>query len=212
MEENARAFWDKQAQRYGTAEKRFDPVYLDILVKTKKYLGPDDRVLDLGCATGAKAFELATAAGHVHGLDISPEMIREAMKKKSERQADNVSFSSGTVFTGEFDNASFDRITAFSVVHLLEDSDKAAGRIHELLRPGGLFIQVTACFREKMTLKTRLGFALTLLMKRLGVIPLHLNMFSIEDVEKLVESRGFHIVASERIFDGMTACFLVARK
>jgi ubiquinone/menaquinone biosynthesis C-methylase UbiE len=212
MDNKAKVFWDRQASRYDATEKKFDPVYNAILAKTKKYLGPDDRVLDFGCATGTKAMELAGVAGHVHGLDISPEMINFASKKRNERQVANVSFSHGTIFTGELEKESFDKIIAFSVIHLLEDSESAVGRIHELLRPGGLFIQVTACFREKMTLKTRLGFALTLLMKRLGVIPLHLNMFSKEDVEKLVAKQGFQIVESERIFDGMTASFLVARK
>jgi len=54
MDNSAKKFWDKHASRYDASEKQFEPVSQDILEKTKKYLGPHDRVLDFGCATGTE--------------------------------------------------------------------------------------------------------------------------------------------------------------
>lgn len=212
METNAQKFWDRQAKRFDATERRFEPVYHDILAKTKTYLDTGDRLLDLGCATGIKTLELAGSVRQAHGLDISWEMIRLAQERKTGRQVANVLFSQGTIHSEELDKASFDKVVAFSVLHLLDDCDAAVRRVHELLKPGGLFISLTACFREKKTLHGRLGFLSFLLMKRLGLAPLHLNLFTMQDVEQMMKRQGFQIITSEKVVHGITACFLVARK
>jgi 2-polyprenyl-3-methyl-5-hydroxy-6-metoxy-1,4-benzoquinol methylase len=40
-------------------------------------------------------------------------------------------------------------ILAFHVLHLLEDTQEVVQRMHELLKPGGLFVSATACMGEK---------------------------------------------------------------
>ena len=205
-------FWDRQAKKYDQSEKQFEPVYKDIIAETRKHLDLDDTVLDFGCATGTKTLELAGGTKHIHGLDISAEMINEAMKKKDNANIRNVSFSRGTIFDDVFEEASFDKIIAYGIIHLLEDSDEAIHRIHELLKPGGLFISTTACFKDRMVLKNRLEFTALLFMKRLGMFPLHLNLFKTSDMEQLIKSHNFTIVKAEEIFSGMTISFIVARK
>jgi hypothetical protein len=98
------------------------------------------------------------------------------------------------------------------VIHLLEDSENDIQRIYELLKPGGLFISTTACFREKMTFAKRLEFTIYRVMKSLGIFPLHLNLYSIADVENLLSNKNFTIVESDKIFHEMTASFIVAQK
>jgi 2-polyprenyl-3-methyl-5-hydroxy-6-metoxy-1,4-benzoquinol methylase len=212
MINKSQKFWDKQAKRYDNSEKQFEPVYKEVIAKTRKCLDKDDNVLDFGCATGTKTTELARDAKHVHGLDISTEMINEAMRKKDEAKITNISFSTGTIFDGDLEKASFDKIIAFAIIHLLEDSERVIQRIYELLKPGGLFISTTACFKEKMAFKNRLEVASYILFKRLGIFPLHLNMFNTADIERLIESQGFQIVEAEKKFDGITASFIIARK
>jgi ubiquinone/menaquinone biosynthesis C-methylase UbiE len=212
METKAAQFWDKQASRYDTADEQFESVYRDIFARTRKYLAADDRLLDFGCATGSKTLELARSVQHVHVLDLSPRMIREALKKSGERQAANVTFSSGTIHSEALKEASYDKVIAYSVIHLLDDSEAAIQRIHQLLRPGGLFLSVTPCLRDRMTWAKRLQFSLVFLMQRLGLFPLHLNKWRMKDLEELVEKQGFQVVASELIFHDMTICFLVARR
>jgi len=205
-------FWDKQAKRYDYCERQFEPVFKEIIAKTKEYLNANDNVLDFGCATGTKTLELVDAIKHIHGLDISTEMIKEAIKKKNEANIKNISFSQGTIFNNDLEKASFEKIIAYGIIHLLEDSEKVIQRIHELLKPGGLFISTTACFKDKMAFKNRLEFSAYLLIKRLGIFPLHINMFRTSDIEKLINSQDFSLVKAEKIFHGITISFIVAKK
>lgn len=65
------SFWDKQAKGYDGSEDQFDPAFKIIVEKTRKYLRPDDVVLDFGCATGSKTLEIAKNVKEIHGMDIS---------------------------------------------------------------------------------------------------------------------------------------------
>ena len=213
MINKAQKFWDKQAKRFEDSQKQFEPSSQEIIARTKEYLNPNDNVLDFGCATGTKTFELSDVVKQIHGLDFSAEMISEATKKKNKVNITNVSFSQGTIFNDDLENASFDKIIAYSIIHLLEDSEKVIQRIHELLKPGGLFISETACFNDKMNFKTRLKFTTYRFMKRLGIFPLHLNMFTTSDVEQLINRQNFNIIKAEILFlNGMTISFIVAEK
>ena len=209
----AQIFWDNQANKFDNNAKQFEPAYRELIARTKKYLNANDNVLDFGCATGTYTLEIADAVKHIHGLDFSAAMISEATKKKNTSDVQNVSFSQGTIFNNDLEKASFDKILAYSIIHLLEDSEEAIKSIHELLKPGGLFISTTACFKDKMDFKTRLEFTTSRFMKRLGIFPLHLNMFKASDVEQLVKKQNFNIIEVEKFFfNGMSVSFIVAEK
>ena len=213
MMNKAQIFWDKQAKRFDDSQKQFEPASKELIARTKEYLNANDNVLDFGCATGTKTFELADGVKHIHGLDFSAEMISEALKKKNEANITNVSFSQGTIFDDDLEKVPFDKIIAFSIIHLLEDSEKVIQRIHELLKPGGLFISETACFKDRMDFKTRLEFTISRFMKWLGIFPLHLNMFKTSDVEQLIKRQNFNIIKTEKLFfNGMTISFIVAER
>jgi len=206
-------FWDKHAKKFNEGEKRYEHASREIIARTKEYLNANDNVLDFGCATGTKTLELADLVKHIHGLDFSAEMISEAVKKKNKVNVKNVSFSQGTIFNDELEKTSFDKITAYAIIHLMEDSEKVIQRIHELLKPGGLFISTTACLKDRMDFKTRRDFTITRFMKRLGIFPLHLNMFRASDIEQLINRQNFNIVKAENLFfNGMTISFIVAEK
>lgn len=209
----AQKFWDKQAKKFDDSQKQSEPASQELIAKTKEYLNANDYVLDFGCAAGTKTLELADGIKHIHGLDFSAEMISEATKKKNKLNITNVSFSQGTIFNEDLEPASFDKIIAYSIIHLLEDSEKVIQRLHELLKPGGLLISETACFKDKMDFKTRSVFTTYRFMKRLGIFPLHLNMFKTSDVEQLINRQNFNIVKAEKFFfNGMTISFIVAKK
>jgi len=205
-------FWNKQAKKYDYSERQFEPVFKEVISKTKEYLNTSDDVMDFGCANGTKTLELAGATKQIHGIDISDEMIKEATKKKSELKIMNASFTQGTIFKNDFEKASFDKIISYGVIHLLDDKEKVIQRIHELLKPEGLFISTTACLKNKMAFKNRLEFSAYLFIKRLGIFPLHLNMLKTNDVENLIVNGKFQIVKAEKIFHGITISFIIARK
>lgn len=205
-------FWDKQAKKYDYSERQFEPVFKKVITKTKTYLNANDLVLDYGCATGTKTLQLAESIKHIHGIDISSGMISYAIKKKDEAGINNVDFLQGTIFINEFKDASFDKIVAYGIIHLLDDKEKVFERIQGLLKPNGLFISTTACLKDKMAIKNRLEFTAYLFIKKIGIFPLHLNILSAIDVEKMIQSYNFKIVEAETIFDGITVSFIIAKK
>jgi len=212
MMDKTQKFWDQQAKRFDDGQKQFEPILQKIFAMTKEYLDINDNVLDFGCATGTKTLELADGVKHIHGLDFSAEMIKEAIKKKNKVSVHNVSFSQGTIFSNDLEIASFEKIIASSIIHLLADSEKIIQRIHDLLKPGGLFISTTPCFKDRMDFRTRLKFTIPFFMKKIGVFPLHLNTFSISELELLICSQNFNLIKAEKMFDGMTIDFIVVEK
>lgn len=209
----AQKFWDKQAKRFDDNEKQFEQASRELIARTKEYFDANDNVLDFGCATGNKTLKLAEGIKHIHGLDFSAEMISEALKKQEKLNLSNVTFSQGTIFDNDLAESSFEKITAYSIIHLVEDCEKVIQRIHQLLKPGGLFISETACFKEKLEFKTRIEVTTYIFMRHLGVFPLNLNNFKTSELEQLIESHNFKIIKSENIFyNGMTISFIVAEK
>jgi len=107
-------------------------------------------VLDVGCGTGSLALRLAPSAGHVHGLDISPEMIRIARGKAEAAGADSVRFHVGPFderFTA-LPDGSVDLLSACSLLHLVEDRAAVLAQALRLLKPGGVFVTSTVCLGE----------------------------------------------------------------
>jgi len=205
MKSKTQQFWDKQAPKYDYSERQFAPVFQDVIIRTRKCLTAEDKVLDFGCATGTKTIEITDSVKHIHGLDISSEMVNEANRKIKERNFKNITCTQGDIFDNNFKVASFDKIISYGVIHLLNNSDEVIRRLHDLLKPKGLFISTTACLKDKMAFKNSLEFNAFLLIKKLGIFPLHLNMFKPKDVERI-------IIKAETIFHGITISFIIAKK
>lgn len=204
-------FWDKQAKNYDKSEEQFEPAFKIILKKTKKYLKQNDVLLDFGCATGSKTVQLAPHVKEVIGQDISPKMIQEAKKKADELKIKNANFTSGTIFDKKLSIEKFDVIVSYGVLHLLDNNATVMKRINELLKPGGYFISTTACLKEKMSLRSKIEFSFYMFIKKIGLFPLHLNMYKYSDVIDIV-SHNLKIVESEKIFHDIHMSFIVAQK
>ena len=206
------SFWNKQAKGYDKSEDRFDPAFKIILEKTKKYLKPDDVVLDFGCATGSKTLEIAENVKEIYGMDISKKMIEEAENKKQKMGITNAWFFKGTLYDNGYDKGSFDVIISYGVLHLLKDLEDQLEQIRGLLKPGGLFISTTACLKDKMAFRNRVEFLMYMFIKKIRLFPLFLHMFTVEDVKNMVSDNGFEIIESESLFEGITMGFVVGKK
>jgi len=190
--------WNLLANNYDEGEKSFELVHIKTLENTKKYLNKNDIVLDYGCATGTKAFEIAGDVKEVHGIDISPKMIELAKIKAGERKTSNVYFTQATIFDERLLKGSFDVILAFNIMHYLEDTEEVMQRINELLKPGGVFISSTECMGEEEKKFSRiLSFSALFIMKKARVISTKFYKFS--ELEDLIYKGNFQIVETEKL-------------
>ncbi|MFC1650729.1 class I SAM-dependent methyltransferase [Candidatus Latescibacterota bacterium] len=205
-------YWDKIADKYDKTDKQFEQIHFKIIENTKKYLNVSDVVLDYGCATGTKAFELAGNVKKIQGIDLSSKMIENAKSKAVELNIDNVNFTHATIYDERYKRESFDVILAFNILHLVEDNRKAMRRIAELLKPDGLLISTTPCLKEKMAflMKSKLYFYLLLI--KLGLLPNMVKRFTFSELYDLIAIGNLEIIEAEKIFHWMSYCFYCSKK
>jgi 2-polyprenyl-3-methyl-5-hydroxy-6-metoxy-1,4-benzoquinol methylase len=102
----------------GASQSHGDPAAFERKIAiTKSLMTPRDIVLDVGCGTGSLAMRLSPCGAHVHGLDLSSEMILIARGKAKAAEATNVTFH-----VGPFD----DSFTVFE-----DGSEQTHRRLHE---------------------------------------------------------------------------------
>jgi 2-polyprenyl-3-methyl-5-hydroxy-6-metoxy-1,4-benzoquinol methylase len=207
----AEHFWDRIAEKYDEAEERFEPIHTKILQFTKSYLNGNDIVLDYGCATGSKAFKLASTVKEIHGIDISSKMIEIARRRLASSNVKNISFTQTILFDEKLKEESFDVILAIAILHSLENNYQVVQRIAELLKPGGLFISATPCLKEKMAFSNKLQMYFYALLSKTGIVPVTLNRFKFNDLDNLLSNKNFEIIKTERVFYQMSSYFIVAR-
>ena len=105
-----------------------------------RLLGPRQRLLDLGCGTGADALHFARSGIRVHAVDISPSMLAVARKMaEAEGLTNLVSFELCALedLARVRDRAPFDgAISNFGAINCVEYLHPLASTMAELLRSG----------------------------------------------------------------------------
>jgi ubiquinone/menaquinone biosynthesis C-methylase UbiE len=190
-------FWDMLAGRFDEQEGQYKYAHIRAVENVRRYLNPDDRVLDYGCATGTTAFEIAGQVGQVQGIDFSSKMIAAAKRNAAERGVDNVDFLQSTLFDRQLREESFDVILALGILHLLKDTQRAIQRINRLLKPGGWFISASACMGEDRTIPARINRIL-FIPSRIGIFP-YLRFLEIPKLEQTIIQSAFQISETEMI-------------
>ncbi len=100
---------------------------------------PPGRLLQLGCGVGWLSHILAQQHHEVLGLDIAPEAIEAANRRRDEAGLTNLSFEVGDyeLFDGA---ASFDVVLFFDALHHAEDPTQAMDCAYRALKPNGVLL------------------------------------------------------------------------
>lgn len=190
MNSNA-SFWNRIAPKYAADPIKDMAAYDYTLARTRSYLGPADRVLELGCGTASTALQIAPWVGHLTATDFSDSMIAIARQKLRKAGLNNLSIELADLDSALLPAGPFDAVLAFNLLHLLHDPDTAIGRVRGLVKPGGLFISKTACMQgayRLMALPVRA-------MRLVGKAP-NVSFFSTSWLESAVQRHGFEILES----------------
>ena len=105
-------------------------------------LEPGQTVLDLGSGAGLDCFFAAKkvgAAGHVIGVDMTPEMIDRARSSAKRLDIQNVEFRQGYLEDLPVDSDSVDVIISNCVINLAPDKSKVFAEAFRALKPSGKF-------------------------------------------------------------------------
>jgi ubiquinone/menaquinone biosynthesis C-methylase UbiE len=140
---SAGRWFDRRAASYesGVTSRWRDPVQRASLDALE--LSPEDRLLDVGCGTGAASRTAATRCKSVVGVDLSPEMIGEAA-----RLADglsNVRFAVADSEALPFLDERFTAVLCSNSFHHYPQPRVAVREMARVLAPGGRLVLGDAC-------------------------------------------------------------------
>jgi len=171
---NEAVFWDRVAVVYD--------VFVNVInAKTHKTLckeieplfSPTDTVLECACGTGMLTGVIAPKCKNIIATDFSKNMVEKTQAKC--KSHNNISFMVEDILNLSFDDASFDKVIAANVLHLLDDPHQALKELYRVCKPGGKIIiptyinqksnnkenkfvkavgKIGACFKETFSFST----------------------------------------------------------
>ncbi len=97
--------------------------------------GPDDRLLDVGCGSGAAVRAAAPTVDRAVGVDLSPGMIDRA--RELARATPNVEFAVADAEALPFDGATFTTLLCTTSLHHYPSPERAVAEMARVLTPGG---------------------------------------------------------------------------
>lgn len=189
---------DPVLREYARLAARYDrrwTFYIEATLRetlTRLDAGPGDRILDVGCGTGALLHALSvssspcSAPGRLTGIDPSREMLEVALVKLGP----SVRLVQGSAEDLPFPDGAFDIVVSTSVFHYLRRPRQALQEIKRVLCPGGRVVITDWC-HDFMACRLCEG-ALRLFDRA------YRHAWGVEDLVGILRETGFARVANER--------------
>jgi demethylmenaquinone methyltransferase/2-methoxy-6-polyprenyl-1,4-benzoquinol methylase len=124
-------------------------------------VGPTSHVLDVACGTGDLALAMARAgAGHVVGVDFTPEMLDIARHKahRARRPHAAVQFEEGDAMALRFADASMDVVSIAFGIRNVQAPERALAEFARVLRPGGRVVVLEFAEPRNPLMRAASGF------------------------------------------------------
>src|SRR6185369_11554241 len=100
------------------------------------HLQPGAKVLDVACGSGNLALPAARAGAIVTGVDIAPNLIKQA-RENAEREGLKIQFDEGDAEALPYDDASFDAVVTMFGAMFAPRPELVASELKRVCRPGG---------------------------------------------------------------------------
>lgn len=144
-----RGFWEAHVNNeyYTHAARGSDAFYADIERRRyvwhyhlrdlfKELTGSSGALLEVGCGMGMDSVRLANCGFRVTAVDLTEAALALARDYAAKRRVD-IDFRLGNAEALEFEDAAFDAVYSFGVLHHTPDIERAIAEVHRVLRPGG---------------------------------------------------------------------------
>ena len=112
--------------------KLFNKLEMRQLESILHVLPPRQRILELGCGTGRFMVKCLEAGHEVHGLDLSPQMLKECVKKTSNFKQANYCLAEGSKLP--FKDSQFDFVYSIRTLNQVSLKSYALDMIREMIR------------------------------------------------------------------------------
>ena len=189
---------------------RVDEAYDRLTSRIKK----GDKVLDLGCGTGALTLRAARHGAEVKGIDISPRMLGIAQQRiKEAGLAENARlYEMGVAELGREETGSFDVVmSGLCFSELTEDEFLfTLKEVKRILKPGGLLL-VADEVKPKKSHKRILNWLLGLFLRPIVFLLTRSTTRAIEDLPGKITEAGL-LVESVKLNKWESFIELVGRK
>jgi ubiquinone/menaquinone biosynthesis C-methylase UbiE len=139
MSEAAQRQYDRLSRRYDRRWAGYVRRTADLLEHHAR-IAPGERVLDVGCGTGAflERLMVATTERYAAGVDVSPAMLAEARRRLSDYP--HVDLLEARAEALPFEDGTFDVVVSASVLHYTERPRDALTEAGRVLRAGGRLV------------------------------------------------------------------------
>ncbi len=151
-----------------------------------------DRLLDVGCGTGAAVRRAAALVDHAVGVDLSPAMIARARELASDLP--NATFQEADSERLPFPDGAFSAVLCTTSFHHYPAPRRAIGEMARVLAPGGRVAIGDGCADR---LATRiLDFGLRTFQRS------HVRLYRSRELEAMLAAAGLSPQASRLLFKG----------
>lgn len=192
----------------------------DHLVQANTQVQPKGlHVIDVGCATGRFLHRLAEHLEWGIGIDLSPEMIKEANRLAIEHKlGDRLKFCEGDAYHLPVERESFDAAISTCVLFLLPEPEKGIAEISRVLKAGGCLLMLNPA--PQMNPESALAYAKEnqipeeeweYLLKWSNVSTRR-HRYSNQEVEQLLSEHGFKEVSITEVLAGLAHITMAYKK
>ena len=198
-------FWNLLAKRYSRQDIGNPAAYEEKLLRTRKLMALEARILELGCGTGGTARLHAPHVAHIRAVDFSDKMIAIAQSRQRAEGIENVTFEVASI-DGVASDQRYDMVMAMSVLHLLTNWRDAIAKAYDLLEPGGHFVTSTVVM-EKGPWLMRVALAV---LRPVGLLPT-MQFIGVNALRAEMQNAGFEVIDEWRP-NPDASVFMVGRK